>query len=138
MRSASLLFLLLFNWIEVFSQNYIINGYVEDSKTGERLIGAMICDSVSRSGSNSNFYGYYTIKCSSRSVNLVASYLGYKTSKITFSLVNDTVLNIFLQPQAYNLAEVIIDDKKRLIESSRMSTSVLSVSTIKQVPMLMG
>ena len=138
MRSASLLFLLLFNWIEIFSQNYTINGYVEDSKTGERLIGAMICDSVSRSGSNSNFYGYYTIKCSSRSVNLVASYLGYKTSKITFSLVHDTVLNIFLQPQTYNLAEVIIDDKKRLIESSRMSTSVLSVSIIKQVPMLMG
>ncbi len=138
MRSASLLFLLLFNWIEIFSQNYIINGYVEDSKTGERLIGAMICDSVSNSGSNSNFYGYYTIKCGGRPVNLVASYLGYKTLKINFSLVHDTVINIFLQPQTYNLDEVIIDDKKRLIESSRMSTSVLSVSSIKQVPMLMG
>jgi outer membrane receptor for ferrienterochelin and colicin len=138
MRSASLFFLLLFNWIETFSQNYIINGYIEDSKSGERLIGAMICDSVSHSGSNSNFYGYYTIKCSSGPVNLVASYLGYETLRINFTLVHDTVLNIFLQPQTYNLAEVIIDDKKRLIESSRMSTSVLSVSSIKQIPMLMG
>lgn len=138
MRSASLILFLLFHWLEIFSQNYSVNGYIEDAKTGERLIGGIIYDSISHTGSNSNSYGYFTLKCRKGSINLIGSFIGYKTSRISFSLFCDTTISIKFQPQTYTLAEVVIDDKKRLFESSRMSTSILPVSTIKQMPMLMG
>jgi len=138
MKSVTLLFLFLFHWVEIFSQNYSISGYIEDAKTGERLIGAMIYDSVSYSGNNSNSYGYFNIKCRKGSINLICSYIGYKTSRMSFSLIGDTTVNMLLQPQTYTLAEVVINDKKSLIESSRMSVTELPMVTIKQIPMLLG
>jgi len=53
-------------------------------------------------------------------------------------LTRDTSLNMVLEPEIYALSEVIVGDKKRLIESSRRSTTILPVNTIKQIPMLMG
>ncbi|MGE5457431.1 MAG: TonB-dependent receptor plug domain-containing protein, partial [Methanococcaceae archaeon] len=43
-----------------------------------------------------------------------------------------------LEPEIYALAEVIVGDNKRFIESSRIGTTILPVNTIKQIPMLMG
>lgn len=123
---------------EISGQNYSVNGYIEDSKTGERLIGAMVYDSLSFAGSTSNSYGYFNIKRAKGSINIISSFIGYKTARMSFYLTHDTSVNIVLEPEIYKLSEVIVDDKKRLIESSRMSTTILPVSTIKQIPMLMG
>jgi hypothetical protein len=138
MRSISLTFIVLFNCIKLLSQNYSISGFVEDAKTGERLIGAVIYDSISQNGNNTNSYGYFNIQCHKGPINIICSYIGYKNYRIAFSLENDTTVNVLLQPDTYSLKEVVIEDKKRLFESSRMSTTIMPMSTIKQIPMLLG
>jgi len=138
MKSIILFLIFIFQLIGIFGQSYSINGYIEDARSGERLIGAMVYDSVSYNGSNSNSYGYFNIRFRKGSINLICSYIGYKTSRISLSLVGDTTVNFLLQPQPYALAEVVINDKKSLIESSRMSVTELPMVTIKQIPMLLG
>lgn len=138
MKTFFLLSTLLLFSIGIFGQDYSVNGYVEDSKTGERLIGAMVYDSISSAGSSSNTYGYFNLKRAKGSINIISSFIGYRTKRMGFYLTHDTSINIVLEPEIYKLSEVIVDDKKRLIESSRISTTILPVNTIKQIPMLMG
>jgi len=128
----------IFQLLDIHCQSYSVSGYIEDSKTGERLIGAMIFDSLSQNGNISNSYGYFTLKCSNKTISLITSFVGYETYRKAFSLDGDTDIVILLQPRIYSLGEVVVDDKMRLLQSSRMSTTILPVSTIKQVPMLMG
>lgn len=138
MRFAYSILTVLFCWFELNGQNYTINGYIEDARTGERLIGATIYDSVSLNGSNSNSYGYFNLKCNKGSVSLIYSYIGYKTSRISFFLASDTTINIVLEPITYKLSEVIVNDNRHLTESTDISTIVLPISFTKQIPVLMS
>ena len=45
----------------VYSQRVTINGYVADSESGERLIGATLLDTVSGYGTVTNNSGFYTL-----------------------------------------------------------------------------
>lgn len=132
------LLIILFNCIEISGQVYSFSGYIEDKKTGERLMGAIIYDSVSHNGCNSNSFGYFSLRSDSRSAKLVCSFIGYKTLQTGFRINGDTTLNLYLEPLTYSLNEVIIGDKKSIPESSGMSTSVIAMATIKQIPVLMG
>ena len=91
----------------------------------------MVYDSVSLAGSGSNSYGYFNLRSARGSIKLICSYIGYKTARMSFYLTQDTSMNILLEPDIYKLSEVVVDDKKHLIESSRMSTTILPVNTIK-------
>jgi|WetSurMetagenome_2_1015567.scaffolds.fasta_scaffold06212_1 hypothetical protein len=138
MTSSILFLLLIIPRIEILGQVYSINGYVEDAETGERLIGANIFDSISKNGCNTNSYGYFALKCQDVSVNLIISYIGYKTLRSDFSLSSDTTLKILLNSETYILNEIVVDDRKRLFENTHMSTLTLPISTINKIPMLMG
>ncbi len=138
MKSSGLLLLFIFQCIQLFSQDFTINGYVEDAKTGERLIGAVVYDSISQNGFNCNAYGYFALKLHHGPINLKCSYLGYDTRKVSFSLEKDTSLNIFLQPKAFALNEVIVYDRIHTLKRSQISTVELPIITIKNIPSLMG
>ncbi len=131
------LIMLLF-CIEISGQFHSFSGYIEDKKTGERLTGAIIYDSVSHKGCNSNSFGYFSLRSNNKSAKLVCSFIGYKTLQTGFQINADTTVTLYLEAQTYALNEVVIGEKKNMLESSRMSTSVMSVTTIKQIPVLMG
>jgi hypothetical protein len=138
MKPVFSLFVILFLCFEISGQVHSISGYIEDKKTGERLMGAIIYDSVSHKGCNSNSFGYFSLRSNNRSAKLVCSFIGYQTLQTGFRLYADTTLTLHLEPQTYALNEVVIGDKKSMMESSRMSTSVMAVATIKQIPVLLG
>jgi outer membrane receptor for ferrienterochelin and colicin len=132
------LFLLLLNGQFLLSQYHTINGYIQDSETGERLIGAILYDSVSKNGCFSNAYGYFTLRSKNDCTHLVCRYLGYDIRTIRFKLPNDTILTIMLNPVAIALDEVIIDDSRQALKSSMISTVNMPIATIKSMPSLMG
>jgi outer membrane cobalamin receptor len=94
-----------------FSQSQTISGYVEDSNTGERIIGAYVIDSLSRSIAQTNNYGFYNLKIAGKKAFIKATYIGFKSEVIFLSHVRDTVLNIKMKP-VMELKEVVVTSSR--------------------------
>ncbi|MBK9257515.1 MAG: TonB-dependent receptor [Saprospiraceae bacterium] len=97
----------------IFSQysqkNARIYGYLRDKSSGETLIGANIFLADKSIGTASNEYGFYSLQLPAKSHRVYFSYLGYKTEIIEFSILKDTLINIYLTPDG-QLNEIVILD----------------------------
>ena len=61
MKKSLIVFLILIPFVG-FNQNTekrTISGYITDEKTGEKLIGATVLDTVSKKGAATNDYGIF-------------------------------------------------------------------------------
>jgi outer membrane cobalamin receptor len=90
-----------------FSQKHTISGYVEDSNTGERIIGAYVTDSLSRNVAQTNNYGFYNLKTTGKEAFIKATYIGFKSEPVYLANMHDTVLNIKIHP-LMELSEVVV------------------------------
>ncbi len=115
------------------------NGYIEDSETGERLIGANIYGTESLKGSTSNIFGFFSLTVSSRNKSLTVSYLGYESEQILIKDKEKNPVIISLVPQA-TLPEIIVTD--RIYSKTKIpfqtENQILSKTAIKQYPSLGG
>ncbi|MDR2146667.1 MAG: TonB-dependent receptor [Tannerella sp.] len=142
-----IIFLCLFIWttslfsaLEAQERSYTLNGYIRDGGTGEDLIGASISADNSRRGTVTNVYGYYTLSLSKGTHTLTVSYLGYRSKEITVELTADTRLNIDLETDTKELAEVVVsaESHNANVSKAEMSVEKLSAKTIKSAPALLG
>jgi hypothetical protein len=75
-----------------------LNGYIKDARTGEFLIGASIYDSLSGRGILSNNYGFYSLSLpASDTLQLVISYVGYKTLFRRITMPGDQTLSFGME-----------------------------------------
>ncbi len=135
--AASLLMLL---HVVVMAQSKVtISGYVTDVKSAETIIGATIYDVVTRHGTASNVFGFYSITLNAGEHTLQFSYVGCQTKRISLSLKNDTVINVQLSANV-ELAEVVVEAKSREvgIESAKMGSIDIPVKLIEHTPSLLG
>ncbi|WP_158538502.1 carboxypeptidase-like regulatory domain-containing protein [Chitinophaga skermanii] len=116
-----------------------INGYVEDARTGEKLIGATIYAAHNNTGTLTNQYGFYSLTVPKDTVNFVVSYIGYIPKKIHLSeKEKNKQLTVSLVPNN-TLQEVSVkDDGPRLQEQTQMSKVEVAVSEVKSMPRLLG
>lgn len=122
------------------SERFTISGYIKEAVSGESLIGVNLYLSDRKSGTVTNNYGFYSITLvASDSVELIASYVGFNTERISLILRKDIELNIELQPRML-LDEVTVSAERpeRESESVKMSTVKLQASQIKEIPSLLG
>jgi hypothetical protein len=121
------------------SQKYTINGYIEDSESGEKLIAANVYEVRVAAGTAANNFGFYSITLSSDTVSLIYSYIGYQSQLITFVLDRDTSINVRLE-SAIVLQEIeIVGEKYEKIEQeTQMSRIDIPVEQIKKIPALFG
>ena len=123
----------------LFSQKHTISGYILDAENNENLIGANIFDTDSKSGTITNSYGFYSITLPKGKVKLIYSFVGYLPVTKEIDLNSDQIINISLQANIeLGEVEVIADKIDVGVESSQMSTTVLTVKTIKSIPALLG
>jgi len=117
-----------------------INGYIKDSKTGEELIGANIFVQEIKTGSVTNFYGFYSISLKPGKYNIRISYVGYNTVEKEILLNRSMQLNIELEPQSSTLSEFVVSSKKENenITSTSMGVTKMNAETIKKIPAFMG
>lgn len=119
----------------LFAQNITVSGYIEDGQTGERLIGGSVFDALSKTGTTSNNYGFFSISfAQGDSVRLRFSYVGYKPIEITLVLKENKPLNIKLKPDLM-LNEVVITANQDIPVEQRTEMSTVSIP-IKQVKLL--
>ena len=118
------------------SQKISISGYVTDAKTGDRLIDAVVVDTLSKAGTYANEHGFYSLSLNSDSAVLAVSYIGYATMYKTVGKNSSGNVNFALDPSIM-LGEVVISDKSISIRKDMGALSLTPVAT-KSLPSLAG
>ena len=134
-------FSLFFFWFSILlhAQTFTLSGYIQDSATGEKLIGANIFSVKSLQGTTTNTYGFYSITLPQGVYGITFSFIGYQSQTKKIQLNKDRSLNINLAP-SINLSqvEVTADKMDHEVKSSQMSSVNLSVKKISKLPALLG
>jgi len=122
------------------AQKVTISGFVEDKETGERLTGASIYNSKSTIGTISNSYGFYSITfIKADTINLIASFVGYKKIQNILSPSHDTTINFYLIQENYiNEVTISRQNYKKIERTNFMSTIEIPIKQINSLPALMG
>lgn len=123
----------------VKSQSFTISGYVEDSGSGEKLIGANLIDLVSGEGTVTNTFGYFSLTLPKDSIRLAITYIGFQSGIKALYLDENTTIEIALSDNV-ELDEILITaEQTELIEErSQMSTIEIPIAQIKKIPPLLG
>ncbi|MBK0383102.1 TonB-dependent receptor [Pedobacter sp. SD-b] len=106
MRKKILLFLLVigFTLSAAFAQTRLITGKVTDSTTGETLIGVSVTVVGTKTGTQTDVNGNYSIKAASGST-LTFTYIGFKVKSVKIS--EQKTLNVILENDSQLLNEVV-------------------------------
>ncbi|WP_396183863.1 carboxypeptidase-like regulatory domain-containing protein [Flavobacterium sp.] len=139
MKKFNLLILLLFTSISFGQNKFSISGYVEDSKTGEKLYGVNVYTN-SKSGNITNEYGFYSFSLEEGKHTIYVSYIGFKTIEKEINVSSNSKVDFKLEEDSSILDEVIVVATKidNRVKSVEMSVNTLKASTIKKLPAILG
>jgi hypothetical protein len=120
--------------------SYLLIGTVTDALTGESLIGATLHVRDLQIGTTTNVDGQYALKLPTGSHQIEVGYIGYQTQKIQVDITRSSELHITLSASSTQLIEVVVTDQAKAanVEDMKMSSEVLSIKTIKEIPAFMG
>ena len=142
MKFKQILFhLLFFTCLSSYAQTkYTISGYVQESETGENLIGVSIYDKNTFKGTVTNQYGFYSLTLEEGNYEIIYSFIGLQSITKKVNLNNDIRINISLKNDAIITEEVIVTGEKldKNVSSSKMSQVKIEVNNIKQLPVILG
>ncbi len=122
----------------VWGQTHTISGFLLDAQNGEHLIGAHIINQKTSQGSPTNTFGFYSLSQPRDSVDLIFSYVGYKSQRVRFFLAADTSLQIRLEPLEILDELVITAQTDKQVEEVQMSRIEVPIAQIKSMPALLG
>jgi hypothetical protein len=120
--------------------NVTISGVVQDSLSGETLIGATIKLYGTREhGTTTNAYGFYSLSVPKGEYKLNATYIGFQTLTQAVNLNKNIRLDFSLRAENA-LAEVVITSERKdnNVASAQMGVAKLNISEVKNVPVLFG
>jgi len=139
MKKIILFLFLILSISQVYSQNKTISGYVSDAETGEKLISAYVFDEISKKGTVTNTYGFFSLTLPKDSVKLKSSYIGYNTEIKEFFLNKNTSIRFDLAP-SNRLREIEISSERveKIEERTQMSKVEVPIKQIKSLPALFG
>ncbi|MDX5347405.1 MAG: TonB-dependent receptor [Hymenobacteraceae bacterium] len=124
------------------AQTLKVSGHVTDAENGEALIGASVFVESLRSGTTSNYYGFYSLALPQGPVKLTVTYLGYEKVEKELNLQQDITLNLKLKQVKNNLSEVVItagaNEDKEAVTSTQMSTLKITPAQIRHLPAIGG
>ncbi len=125
----------------VGQQDYTISGKITDKASGETLFGASIFLSGTTYGGITNEYGFYSLTAPKGTYTLVISYMGYMESNKEIILEANQKIDFELNENSTKLDEVIVsadEPERAILRKPEMSVSKLNISTVKQMPVVLG
>lgn len=134
-----LLFSVLFLVVKVSSaqSQRTISGFVTSASSGEALYGAKIYDTISKNGTVSNEYGFYSLTIPNQQAVFRITYLGLDRSYVTVP-VNTNELDLFMNKSVQELDAIVVSGKKSSIEETNAGTFELSLEKVEKLPVFMG
>jgi hypothetical protein len=125
----------------IFAQSkYTLSGYIQDTATGEKLIGATVYVDEIKGGTITNLYGYYTISVPEGSYNITFNYLGYQAQKLALSLTANETRNIELTTDQMLLeaVEITAEVANKNVSSLETGVSRMDAKKVSSIPQFMG
>ena len=120
-------------------EKFTLSGSISDAKNNETLIGVNISVKNKNYFLTSNEYGFYSITLPKGEYEVEISYMGYETIVSKISLLQNKTQNFILSENGQQLEEVtIVDKNKSNTRKAEMSVNKLSITTIKQMPVVLG
>lgn len=120
------------------TNNRTISGFVEDGRTGEKLIGATIYSPVHQVGTTSNQYGFYSLTTEKDTMSLMVTYIGYEPQRVTLKDKESRQISVKLNP-TNTLQEVqVTETMPGLQEQTQMSKVNIPVAQVKTMPRILG
>ena len=139
---GTLALIVILNVQAAFGQDrFRINGNITEESSGETLYGASVYLEGTGTGTTSNEYGFYSISVQGGTYTLVIAYLGFDEVRQEIEVNSDLNLDFELRETANQLNEVILqaeDPEDINIAKPEMGVNKLKVSTIKQIPAVLG
>ncbi len=134
-RRFVILILTLLPFLANGQQKINISGLVKDRSTGEPLIGANIVVSPTGRGTSSDVYGFYSLEVTDlNSIQLKASFVGYKPFLENIELNGDLRLDILLEP-GVEIGGVEVTAGKPIEERMELGAVEIPVVQVKNMPM---
>ncbi len=115
----------------VAQQTFTIKGIVKDVR-GITLPGADIVVAGTKNGASTNFDGEFELSSTTPSGEIVVSYVGYITEKITFSKANANNLEITLKESTFGLDEVLIVASAAIDRKTPVAVSTIKKEEIQE------
>lgn len=112
-----------------------ISGFISNEKTGEKLIGAIIYDTISKLGAATNEYGFFSLSIPKKEAALRINYFGL-TQKIIAVPEGKDEINVDLT-DIRDLDEVVVN-ANRAVESSGSGTIELQLDKVDKLPIILG
>lgn len=140
LKSALICIFCLNSFILFSQEKYTISGIVSEKTSNETLIGVTILFPELNTGTTTNEYGFYSITLPKGMYKIIISYVGFDNINESISL-NENITKAFsLTEASENLDEVILKEnvEKLNIRKPQMSVNVLTSSSIKQIPVVLG
>lgn len=105
----TLIYLCLFClWVATCNaQSFVVNGKVTGAKK-EALPFASVLVKGTNLGTNTNVNGFYTLKLPAGTYQLIFQYVGYKKKIEEISVQGNTIKDVSLSPENYELKEVVV------------------------------
>jgi hypothetical protein len=121
------------------SFSHTLSGFVEDSASGEKLVGATVIVTEENTITTTNNYGFFSISCNGNAATLLVSHAGYSLYQKQYTSNEDSRINIKMNNSA-SLAEVVVVSAKTppLQDQTQMSKVTLPVEQVKSTPRLFG
>lgn len=119
---------------------FTVSGYVNDSTSGEALIGASVFVQEIQKGVPTNTYGFYSVTLEAGTYTFVVRYIGYADLQRTVVLNADRKLNLLLRPTVTEMKSVEVVGEKRVsnTESTAMGRMDVDVQKLQTLPALLG
>ena len=140
MRFQLSVFFVVF-FLGLSAQNrYTVSGFVNDSATGEALIGASIYIQEIQKGVATNTYGFYSVTLEQGSYTFITRYIGYQQQDRKLDLRADLKMNVDLRSatQEIKQVEVVKEKRKSNTESTDMGRIDIDVQKLNTLPALLG
>lgn len=124
--------------INGFSQGYMISGFVIDSISGEKLVGAHVVNNDRQSGTITNNEGYFTLASGTDCFKLTVSYIGFNSRTIDLCLISDSLIVVSLSA-GYTLEGVTVKASGSDISRFRsFNVTNIPVAQVKAAPAMLG
>ncbi len=139
MKQIILIIFLFCNTCFTFSQeSFTVSGFVEDSASGETLIGVNVFSSDFKFGTTTNNFGFFSLTLPEGLKYLNFSFIGYDDYTVPINLIKNVKVNIELVLSSQIIDEVTLESKVSNVKSTQTSVISVPVKQIKSIPMLLG
>lgn len=115
-----------------------ISGTITEAKTGEKIVGAIVFDTVSKKGVGTNEYGFYSLTIPNEDLVLRISFSGMETQYLSVPKGINT-LNVKLTEKTTTTSEVVVvGSVHREIESSNSGSIQIQMDKVEKLPIILG